>query len=148
MRGVRIIVLLMSLLLSISGCEKKSINSDLERHWRLERFTILESNEVVECKQLFYGITYMVTEVAEKDGVHKYNDFVARTEYSEDGSLLILRDFKGQRYNTDNGISATVAQLKPFGIIDPKETIFRIVELTHSKLILESNYARLELSIF
>lgn len=148
MKHIKIVLLLAGLLLLVSGCEKKPLNSDLERHWRLEQFTLLESNEVVECKQLFYGITYMVTEVAEKDGVHKYNDFVARTEYSEDGSLLILRDFKEQRYNTDNGVSATPEQLKPFGIINPKETVFQILELTHSRLVLESDYARLELSVF
>ncbi len=99
----------------------------------------------------------MVTEVAEKpvsDGHQDADDqnnlgaYVARTTYRDNGQTLVLSDFKVNGYNTDTKVDATVDQLKPFGIDNPKETVFRVVENTDKRLVLESDYARLELSKF
>ena len=139
------------------SCEKEPVYDDLEQHWRLEQFTILETNEVVSCNRLFVGITRMVTEVAEKqisDGLQDgpalqgYGAYIARTEYREDGSVLVLRDFKVRGATSDAKKDATVEQLKPFGINNPKETRFRVLELSNDRLVLESDYARLDLKKF
>lgn len=54
------------LLAGAAGCKKAPINSNVEGFWILERFTVTETGETVECERLYYSITRMVTEVAEK----------------------------------------------------------------------------------
>lgn len=58
-----------------------------------------------------------------------------------------MSEFKERDKTTDNGKDATVEQLKPFGI-GALETVFRIVKADGKHLVLESDYARLELSRF
>ena len=60
------------LLAGAAGCKKAPINSDVEGLWVLERFTVAETGETVECERLYYSITRMVTEVAEKDGSKRF----------------------------------------------------------------------------
>jgi len=55
------------LLAGAAGCKKAPINSNVEGFWILERFTVAETGETVECERLYYSITRMVTEVAEKN---------------------------------------------------------------------------------
>ena len=149
--------LVLMMVLTISGCKKEPINDTIEQHWKLERFTVKDTQDVVICERMFFGITRMVTEVAQKpvsDGIHDLNNsinkgtYVARTDYNDNETTLILRDFKVKSYNTDTKVDATSEQLKPFGIINPKETVFQIKESTHKKMVLESDYACLELSKF
>ena len=139
------LILLSCLLFS---CEKAPINNAVEQHWALQRFTVLATNEVVECDRLYFGITCMVTVVSEKQGSHGYGSFVARTEYRDDNRVLVLKDFQRRTSGYDPGAAATPEQLMPFGIIDPKETVFKISKPSHKELVLESEYARLELRKF
>ena len=139
---------LVALVLVMTGCKKAPINHTVEQHWLLERFTIKETNEVVECERLYFGINRMVTMVSEKQGSHGYGSYVARTEYRNDNSVLVLRDFKVYQRYDDSGVKATPEQLMPYGIINPEETAFTIHKVSHKHLVLESDYARLELRKF
>ena len=135
-------------LLSLVGCQKEPINNAIEQHWQLLQFTTLADQKTIQCERLYYSITRFVTTVEEKQGTHGYGAFVARTAYSDDNKTLILSDFKKRENTGDTGIDATIEQLMPFGINNPKETVFRIVKSSHNQLILESDYARLELKKF
>ena len=139
---------LMLLMLMLGACEKAPLNSDIEGHWQLEQFTVLATNEVVPCRYLYYGITRMVTEVARKAGDKENVSFVARTSYGESETVLILSNFKVNGYNTDLGVNATASQLKPFGIVNPEKTSFKVLKVSQKQLVLESDYARLQLRKF
>lgn len=144
-------------LISLVSCEKKPVHDDLEQHWKLEQFTIQETGELIACNRLFFGITRMVTEIAEKqlsDGLQDgpalqgYGAYIARTEYREGGKVLVLRDFKVRGATSDAKVEATVEQLLPFGINNSEKTVFKVLRLSGGKLVLQSDYARLELRKF
>ncbi len=136
------------LLTILNSCEKAPINNRIEGHWKLEQITTLENNVNTPCERIFYSITRMVTEVAEKQGPHHYGSFIARTEYQNNETILVLKDFKRRASTSDNGVPATKEQLMPFGINNPKETKFNVIESTSDRLVLESDYARLILKKF
>lgn len=135
------------LVVLFSGCAKQPINSDVEGFWYLERFTTLEDGETHEPERIYYGITRYVVEVSEKQGSQGYGTFIGRFTYGNDGQEALMSAFKERQKTGDNGKDATVDQLKPFGI-GALETVFDIVKADGKRLILESDYARLELSRF
>ena len=135
------------LVVLFSGCAKQPINSDVEGFWYLERFTTLKDGEIHEPERIYYGITRYVVEVSEKQGPNGYGAFIGRFTYENEGQEAMMSEFKERDKTTDNGKDATVEQLKPFGI-GALETVFRIVAADGKHLILESDYARLELSRF
>ena len=139
---------LMLVFVCLVGCQKAPVNDLIEGHWKLERFTTLQDGCVIECDRLYFSITYMVTEVAEKQGSQHLGAFVARTTIDEKVKSLILRDFKVRDESLDTGENATVNQLLPFGINNTVEMIFHIKESSHNYLILESDYSKLELRRF
>lgn len=136
------------LLCLMNSCQKEPINSKIEGMWQLETITTLENNETQHCERLYYSITRSVTEVAEKQGTHGYGAFIGRTAYEENERVLILSDFRVRVSTTDDGRKATSEQLKPFGIINPKETRFNVLKSDRHSMILESDYARLTLKKF
>ena len=135
------------LVVLFSGCAKQPINSDVEGFWYLERFTTLEDGEIHEPERIYYGITRYVVEVSEKQGSQGYGAFIGRFAYGDDGKKVIMSEFKERKTTGDNGKDATLEELKPFGI-GALETVFDIVKADGKHLILESDYARLELSRF
>lgn len=136
------------LLIGTAGCKKAPINSDVEGFWVLERFTVAETGETVECERLYYSITRMVTEVAEKDGSKGYGAYIGRTEYRNGETQLVVKDFKVRKSTSDNGQDAPVEKLKHFGIGNQQETVFDIEYCNGKKMALKSDYARLELTKF
>lgn len=138
---------LLSLVILLGGCAKQPINRDVEGFWRLERFTTLAAGETREPERIYYSITRYVVEVSEKQGPNGYGTFIGRFAYENEGQEAMMSEFKERDKTTDNGKDATVEQLKPFGI-GALETVFRIVAADGKHLILESDYARLELSRF
>ena len=142
------IIAVIGMALGTTGCKKAPINSDVEGFWILERFTVAETNEAVECERLYYSITRMVTEVAEKDGSKGYGAYIGRTEYRNDETQLVVKDFKIRQSTGDSGQDAPVENLKHFGINNQQETVFDIVKCDGKEMILESDYARLELKKF
>ena len=138
---------LLLLVALLGGCAKQPINSDVEGFWQLERFTTLADGEIHEPERIYYGITRYVVEVSEKQGPQGYGAFIGRFAYGADGKEALMSEFKERGNTSDNGKDATVEQLKPFGI-DALETVFRIVKADGKRLVLESDYARLELSRF
>ena len=142
------IIAVIGMALGTAGCKKAPINSDVEGFWILERFTVAETNEAVECERLYYSITRMVTEVAEQDGSKGYGAYIGRTEYRNDETQLVVKDFKIRQSTGDSGQDAPVENLKHFGINNQQETVFDIVKCDGKEMILESDYARLELKKF
>ena len=140
--------MLLVLVLVASGCKKEPVNRDIEGHWKLLQFTVLESGEVVTCKRLFYGITHKITKVMEKQGEHGNRTYSALTEYRDNESVLVLKDFKSGIDASSNPIDTPVEKLLPFGINNQKETVFSVLESSHKRMVLESDYARLELKKF
>ena len=114
---------LLLLVVLLGGCAKQPINSDVEGFWQLERFTTLADGETHEPER------------------------IGRFAYQEDGQEALMSEFKERDKTTDNGKDAAVEQLRPFGI-GALETVFRIVKADGKRLVLESDYARLELSRF
>lgn len=136
------------ILTGLNGCQKAPINSDIEGQWILKQFTIRETDETVICQRLYYSITRMVTEVAEKQGPNGYGAYIGRTEYRNDETQLVVKDFKVRRNTTDTGEDAPVEQLRHFGIDNQAETVFDVVHCNGKTMTLESDYARLELEKF
>ena len=52
-----ILLTLLFLCLQLISCEKAPIRSDVEGFWKLERFTVLSTDETVECQNLYYSIS-------------------------------------------------------------------------------------------
>ena len=138
---------LLLLVVLMGGCAKQPINSDVEGFWQLKRFTTLVDGETHEPERIYYGINRYVVEISEKQGSQGYGSFIGRFAYQEDGQEALMNEFKERDKTADNGKDATVEQLKPFGI-GALETVFRIVKADGKRLVLESDYARLELSRF
>lgn len=136
------------ILAGLSGCQKAPINSDIEGLWILKQFTIRETDETVTCERLYYSITRMVTEVAEKQGPNGYGTYIGRTEYRNNETQLVVKDFKVRQSTGDSGEKAPVEKLRPFGINNQAETVFDVVHCNGKTMTLESDYARLELEKF
>lgn len=133
---------------TLSGCKKAPLYDEVEQLWQLEEFTILETQETVKCERLFYNISRMITKVDEKQGPHGYLTYVARTEYRDHKTKLVLSDFRTKTQTADDKKPVDPEVLKPFGINNAEETVFLIVKVSQKQLILESDYARLTLKKF
>lgn len=144
---IRLKYVLLFLCLQLISCEKAPIRSDVEGFWRLERYTVLSTDETVECKRLYYSITRQVTEVSDKGG-NGFGAYICRTVYEDDENTLVLRDFKVRAGTGDNGKDAPIEKLRHYGIDSQEETKFRIVHCNGKTMTLESEYARLELRKF
>lgn len=136
------------ILAGLSGCQKAPINSDIEGQWILKQFTLRETDETVTCERLYYSITRMVTEVAEKQGPNGYGTYIGRTEYRKNETQLVVKDFKVRQSTGDSGEDAPVEKLRHFGIDNQVETVFDVVHCNGKTMTLQSDYARLELEKF
>lgn len=141
------IYVLLFLCLQLISCEKAPIRSDVEGFWRLERYTLISTDETVECNRLYYSITRLVTEVSDKGG-NGFGTYIARTGYEDNENTLVLSDFKVRSGTADNGEDAPVESLRNYGINSREETKFRIIDCDGKTMTLESDYARLELRKF
>lgn len=142
-----ILLTLLFLCLQLISCEKAPIRSDVEGFWRLERYTVLSTDETIECNRLYYSITRLVTEVSDKGG-NGFGAYIARTGYEDNENTLVLSDFKVRGGTADNGEDAPVESLRNYGINSREETKFRIIDCDGKTMTLESDYARLELRKF
>lgn len=142
------VLYILCLIIGINGCKKAPINRDIEGMWRLKQFTILETDKTITCHRLYYSITRMVTEVAEKGGSNGYGTYIGRTEYRENETQLVLKDFKVRASTSDNKQNASIEALRNFGINNQQETIFNIVHCNGKTMTLKSDYAQLELEKF
>lgn len=130
------------------GCEwKDPIDEDIEGFWRLERFETHADGQIHECKRIYYGITRMVVEVAERQGPGDYGAFIGRFEYKDGRKHVVMRDFKQRANTSDNGVSATPEDMMPFGM-DAATTEFEVVVADGDNLVLRSDYATLQLTRF
>lgn len=141
-------LLLSFLLFFIVGCKKAPIRNDVEGFWKLERYTILSTDETIECKNQYYSITRLVTEVSERNGTNCYGTYIARTGYEDNESTLVLSDFKVRGGTADTGENAPIEGLLNYGINSQKETKFRIIDCNGKTITLQSDYALLELRKF
>ena len=146
MRQIKHLPIISFLILFVS-CDKAPIRSDVEGFWRLERYTVLSTDETIECNRLYYSITRLVTEVSDKGG-NGFGAYIARTGYEDNENTLVLSDFKVRGGTADNGEDAPVEKLRNYGINSREETKFRIIDCNGKTMTLESDYACLELRKF
>lgn len=146
-KKLTLIIVLLCQLLTV-GCTKQPINSEVEGFWMLKSFVTLSDGKTHQCERLYYSITRMVTEVAEKEGELGLTACVARTGYNEDQSQLLLTDFKVRRSTSDSKKDATIEELNPYGINNQELTVFDIIYCNGKVMTLQSDYARLELERF
>lgn len=133
----------------MTGCSKAPIRSDVEGFWKLRQFTVISTGETVDCSNLYYSITRMVTEVSEHQGSNDYGSYVARTGYRDKETVLVLKDFKVRGGLTgDTGENAPVEDLRHYGIDSQEETEFSIVSCKGGRMTLRSDYAELSLEKF
>lgn len=133
--------------LLMGGCKKAPINNDFEGMWILERFTTQADDEVHACQRMYVSIQLWVMEVSEKQGPHGYGTFIGRCIYDGKGESITVKEFYQRASTGDNGIPATAEQLKPWGM-NATETTFRVLKADGKQLVLESDYAILELKRF
>lgn len=130
------------------GCDwKDPIDEDIEGYWRLERFETRADGQMHECERIYYGITRMVVEVAEKQGPGGYGSFIGRFEYKDGRSKVVMKDFKRRANTSDGGVDATPEDMLPFGM-NAATTEFEVVSADGDKLMLRSDYATLQLTRF
>lgn len=110
--------------------------------------TIISTGEELDCSNLYYSITRLVTEVSERNGSHGYGSYVSRTEYLDDNTKLVLKDFKVRGGTADTGEDAPVEDLRHYGIDSQEETVFEIVKCKRGKMTLRSDYAEIVLEKF
>ena len=130
-----------------ASCAKAPIDRDIEGFWRLDSYVTVSDGHVHHCERIFYGITRYVVEVGERQGPGGYGTFIGRFEYVDGSSVVAMRDFRQRASTSDNGVPATADDLRPFGM-DSTSTVFRVVDADGSRLVLQSDYARLELTRF
>lgn len=128
------------------GCSKAPLNEKVEGFWILKEFTA--EGQTVKCERLYYSITRMVTEVAEKQGQKGYGAYIGRTEYRDNGKTLVVKDLKIRVSTGDNGQNAPLEMLRHFGINSQKETAFEITQCNGKEMTLTSDYAVLKLEKF
>lgn len=147
---VKIMRLLIAVVMAVAvaGCEfKEPIDDDIEGFWKLERFETNADGRMYECRRIYYSITRYVVEVSEKQGPNGYGTFIGRFGYKDGRTKVVMKDFKHRANTSDNGVSATVNELKPFGI-NSLETTFDVVVADGDNLVLRSDYATLQLTRF
>lgn len=140
------IIMICMVALAACGCSKAPLNEKVEGFWILKEFTA--EGQTVKCERLYYSITRMVTEVAEKQGQNGYGAYIGRTEYRDNGNTLVLKDFKVRAGTGDNGKDAPVDKLRHFGINSQEETEFEITRCDGKEMTLTSDYAVLRLEKF
>lgn len=143
-----IVLLLLSFLLFLTGCEKAPIREDVEGYWQLKRVTYLETGETVEYNGLYYGITRMLVKVSDPYNRYGCGQAFGRLAYQDDNNALWFGDFYVGAGNVDTGEPASVDNLIPYGINSRDEIMFRIVRCNGKTMTLESDYSRLELKKF
>ena len=136
MRNKVMIWMALVVALVMQGCQKEPINNDIEGFWQLEQFVVKDTREVVTCERLYYSITRMVTEVAEKEGPNGYGSYIGRTEYRNNETQLVLKDFKVRANTSDNKQDAPVEMLRHFGIDNQAETALSSITTILQPIIL------------
>lgn len=140
------IIMICMVALAACGCSKAPLNEKVEGFWILKEFTA--EGQTVKCERLYYSITRMVTEVAERQGPNGYGAYIGRTEYRDNGNTLVLKDFKVRAGTGDSGKDAPVEKLRHFGINSQEETAFEITQCDGKEMTLTSDYAVLRLEKF
>lgn len=143
---MKYLLLLIMVCLSITGCKKAPINSDIEGHWQLIEYTTHTDGNTHKCKRIYYSIQLWVVEVAEKGGSIGLESFRGRYRYDESTNTIHFIDMS--TYATpENSRPATVEELLPYGL-NNVNTELEVLEKGRKNLILRSDYATLYLKRF
>ena len=129
------------------GCKKAPINNDFEGMWILERYTTRADNEVHACERMYISIQLWVAELSEKQGTHGYGTYLGRCIYDDKGETIVMEEFYERGNTSDNKKPATAEQLMPWGM-NSTETTFKVLDANGKRLVLQSDYAVLELKRF
>lgn len=137
------------LVILFSGCKKAPIDNQIQGFWILKEFTTLKDGQIHSCERLYYSIGRSITEISERQGPNGYGHYVGLTEFRENNTVLVVKDFKPK--NTaqgDTGEKVSVESLRPFGLNSQEETVFEILHCNGKTMTLESDYAQLKLEKF
>ena len=137
-----------SVVFCLTGCEKAPVNNTIEAHWKLQKFIVNETQEIIKCEHLYLGISHEVSLFTEKNETDVGSSFAARTQFLNHESKIEFSDFKVREVTGDTKVDATKEQLLPFGIDNPHTTTFQVIKSSHHELIIESDYARLFMKRF
>lgn len=151
MKTIKIILYILILCLSFTGCTKAPIDEDIEGFWQLESFTTHADNQTHLCQRMYYGITRQVAEIATRplpgDTSLKGQAFVCRFAYADNRNKIIMKDFKWRASTGDSGVDVDIQTLQRYGI-NANSTIFTIQTADGKQLVLVSDYATLLLKRF
>lgn len=125
----QLLLLLWGLFLFI-GCGKLPINGDLDGQWQIQEIRYTDGR--VETPERAYYCVQLHTITLRQVGNYP----------GETGNMV----YEGDQLRIDMPLS-DVSDLRVFGLDDTKET-FAITELSSSRLVLTSDYARLTLRKF
>lgn len=133
-------------LLTLGGCRKAPINSDIEGHWQLMEYTTHTDGNTHKCERIYYSIQLWVVEVAEKQGTQGLQSFRGRYRYNEDNNTIYFTDMS--TYTTpENSRPATTEELLPYGL-NNVDTKLEVIKKGKKNLVLRSDYATLYLKRF
>lgn len=133
-------------LLTLGGCRKAPINSDIEGHWQLMEYTTHTDGNTHKCERIYYSIQLWVVEVAEKQGTQGLQSFRGRYRYNEDNNTIYFTDMS--TYTTpENSRPATIEELLPYGL-NNVDTKLEVIKKGKKNLVLRSDYATLYLKRF
>lgn len=138
MKTVKFILISICLLVVAGGCDKKPINGKMDGRWQL---MTIEYNDgkIEECQRIYYSIQLYQVEISNKGGYGK--TFMGHFSYTD---KVVMGEF---RYRGNEEVEANEQDLKVFGL-NERITHFRIEKLSRKKMILKSDYARLNFRKF
>ena len=132
--------------ITLMGCKKAPINSDIEGHWQLVEYITHTDGNTHKCERIYYSIQLWVVEVAEKGGNLGLQSFQGRYYYDETTNNIQFTDMS--TYATpENSRPATVEELLPYGL-NNVNTELEVLEKGRKRLVLRSDYATLYLKRF
>lgn len=130
-KSILILVAIVALLGSFTGCRKTPVNGDLDGQWQVMKIDYKDSIDVVP-DQIYYCFFLHTVNLSRVGGVN----IGGNMQYDESGKTLRLQ------FPYNDGKS-----LNLWGM-DASETLFEIKELTSKRLVLESDIAFVELRKF
>lgn len=124
-----LIVLFAILLCSVTSCDEKFGYKYLDGMWQMRTITYLDDDATVHPEDMYFSFQMNIVEVKQL-GTALFN---GKFDYTDEVISLKL------------GVGETNLHLLPgFGMNAPEQH-FKVVKLNSDKLILQSDYARLEL---
>ena len=119
------------------SCAKKPINGDLDGRWQLMTIDLHEDGSQTQPKDTYYDVSLNLMELKQKkENQENLGLFGLKARFNHTEDSLHIRM-----------INCKQAQMPPFGMNDTIQH-FAVEELNKKKMVLNSEYARLEFRKF